>query len=73
MQRFSRANLLICNLNIILENSEALVKLPNVDYNLMFRGERSKFNNEFTKSKTINGNSGKSIIVNAKFSSLTTD
>ncbi|RNC86855.1 MAG: hypothetical protein ED556_05375 [Winogradskyella sp.] len=61
------------NLNIILENSEALVNLPNVDYNLMFRGERSKFNNEYTTSKTVNGNSGKSIIVNAKFSSLTTN
>ncbi|WP_299114732.1 hypothetical protein [uncultured Winogradskyella sp.] len=61
------------NLNIILENSDAWVKLPNVDYSLMFRGERSKFNDEITKSKTVNGSSGKTIVLNAKYSTITTN
>lgn len=61
------------NLNIVLENSDAWVKLPKVDYSLMFRGERSKFNNEITKTKTVNGNSGKSIVINAKYSNVNVD
>ncbi|MFD1064112.1 hypothetical protein ACFQ1Q_12715 [Winogradskyella litorisediminis] len=61
------------NLNIVLENSDAWVKLPNVDYSLMFRGERSKYNNEVIKTKTVNGTSGKSIIINAKYSTVNTN
>ncbi|MBT8245965.1 MAG: cell envelope integrity protein TolA [Winogradskyella sp.] len=61
------------NLNIVLENSEAWLKLPSVDYSLLFRGERSKFNNENTKTKTINGTSGKSIVINAKYSNINVD
>jgi len=61
------------NLNIVIENSEAWVKLPTVDYSLLFRGERSKFNNQFTKTKTINGSSGKSIVINAKYSNVVTN
>ncbi len=61
------------NLNIVLENSDAWIKLPKVDYILMFKGERSKFNNEITKTKTVSGDSGKSIVINAKYSSVTTN
>ncbi|MCT4628371.1 hypothetical protein [Winogradskyella sp.] len=64
------------NLNLILENSDAFVNLPkNVDYNMYFKGNRSKFNNKATSQKTIRnypeGNSSdRNIIVNAKFSSV---
>lgn len=61
------------NLNIILENSDALVNLPKSDYHLIFQGNRSKLNNERTDNKTIkngNQNSGKTIMVNAKFSNV---
>jgi hypothetical protein len=58
------------NLNITLENSDAWVKLPNTEYSLLFKGERSKFNNEMTKQKVINSTSNKSIVVNAKFSNV---
>ncbi|WP_353777956.1 hypothetical protein [Winogradskyella sp. 3972H.M.0a.05] len=60
------------NLNLILENSEAFVKLPNADYQLIFKGNRSKFNNEYTNTKTINSssNANKTIMVNAKFSNV---
>lgn len=61
------------NLNIVLENSDAWIKLPNTDYTLMFRGERSRLNNEVTKTKTRNGTSGKSIVINAKYSNVVTD
>ena len=61
------------NLNIVLENSDAWIKLPKVDYILMFKGERSKFNNEITMTKTVSGDSGKSIVINAKYSSVTTN
>lgn len=61
------------NLNIVLENSDAWIKLPNTDYTLMFRGERSRLNNEVTKTKTRNGTSGKSIVINAKYSNVITD
>ncbi len=64
------------NLNLVLENSDALVNLPkNIDYNMYFKGSRSKFNNKVTEQKTIRANSeeqssNRNIIVNAKFSNL---
>ena len=63
------------SLNIILENSDAVIKLPNTDYDLLFRGSRSKFNNESTSKKVIKnypegGNSNKTIVVNAKYSNV---
>lgn len=61
------------NLNILLENSDAWIKLPKVDYSLMFSGERSKFNSETTKTKTVNGTSGKTIVINAKYSNVNVD
>ena len=63
------------NLNIILENSDAHIKLPKTDYDLLFRGSRSKFNDERTDKKVIknypeNSSSSKTIVVNAKYSNV---
>ncbi len=64
------------NLNIILENSDARINLPNVDYNLYFNGNRSKFNNESVSNKTIkndpknSSNTDKTIIINANYSNI---
>ena len=61
------------NLNIILENSDAYVKLPAKDYEVIFKGKRSRFNEEPTTSKSLKsqGSSGnKTILVNAKFSNV---
>ncbi len=64
------------NLNLILENSDALVNLPkNIDYSMYFKGDRSKFNNKTTSQKTIRNypegqSSNRNIIVNAKFSNV---
>ncbi|MEZ4803730.1 MAG: hypothetical protein R2797_13235 [Gelidibacter sp.] len=65
------------NLNIVLENSEAFVMLPKTDYNLQYKGSRSKL--KHPKNKTITAStfstgdmtSGKTIVVNAKFSEVT--
>lgn len=63
------------SLNIILENSEASISLPKTDYDLLFRGNRSKFNNESTSKKVIKNypegsNSSRTIVVNAKYSNI---
>ena len=65
------------NLNIILENSEAVIKLPSntVDYSMYFKGNRSRLNNELTTQQTINNypnskKTGKTIVINAKFSEV---
>ncbi|MGB3607737.1 MAG: hypothetical protein WA775_09185 [Psychroserpens sp.] len=63
------------NLNVILENSEAAIKLPTSNYSVYFKGNRSKLNNELTSQKTIenypNGKSVmKTIILNAKYSDV---
>ncbi len=63
------------NLNITLENSDAIVNLPRTDYSLLFRGERSRFNDKLTTKKIINNHpedkdSNKTIVVNAKYSSV---
>ncbi|MDT0557145.1 hypothetical protein RM697_00710 [Ichthyenterobacterium sp. W332] len=65
------------NLNIILENSEALVKLPKTDFNLQYKGNRSRLTHpENVKGKSVESfssgvlNSNKTIIVNAKFSDV---
>jgi hypothetical protein len=65
------------NLNIILENSDAIINLPNktVDYSMYFKGNRSRLNNKLTTQQTINNHpntnkSGKTIVINAKFSDV---
>ncbi len=66
------------NLNIVLENSDAILKLPKTNFNLFFKGNQSLFNNENTSNKTIknhpnNTNSNKTIVINAKYSSVITE
>lgn len=64
------------NLNLVLENSDALINLPkNLDYSMYFKGNRSKYNNKPTNQKTIRNypegqSSNRTISVNAKFSNL---
>ncbi len=63
------------NLNIILENSDALINLPKNDYNLQYKGNRSRLshpkkkpNESVSTFSTGNLSSPKTIVVNAKFS-----
>ena len=64
------------NLNLVLENSDALINLPSsLDYTLYFKGNRSKFNNKTTTQKTIRHypegqSSDRNIVINAKFSDV---
>jgi len=63
------------NLNIILENSDALINLPKTDYNFQYKGNRSRLTHPEKKSNdmvstfsTGNLSSPRTIVVNAKFS-----
>ncbi|WP_298236841.1 hypothetical protein [uncultured Algibacter sp.] len=65
------------NLNIILQNTDAVITLPKVNYNLQYKGDRTRFTHpkkiakENTSSfSTGNLDSGKSIVVNAKYSNV---
>jgi hypothetical protein len=65
-------------LNMILQNSDAFIKLPNVDCNLRYKGTRSHLNHpELTEKdyasnfSTGNLSSGKHIVINAKYSHVT--
>lgn len=65
------------NLNIILQNSNAFIKLPSVDANVQYKGSYSKFShpnqsakNQSSSSFSKSGSSGKSIIINAKYSNV---
>lgn len=64
------------NLNLVLENSDALINLPKaIDFTLYFKGNRSKYNNKATTQKTIRNypegeSSNRNIVVNAKFSNV---
>ena len=64
------------NLNIVLENSDAYIQLPKTDYDLIFKGNRSKLNKKRTDKYVMNnypeGQSGsnRTILVNAKFSNV---
>lgn len=66
------------NLNAILYNTNAIIVLPKVDCNLQFRGDRTRFshpkktNKDNASSFSIgNASSGKSIVLNAKYSNVT--
>lgn len=66
------------NLNVILQNSDATITLPKVDHNLHYSGNRSRFShpekssNENVNSFTSNNSTtGKTIVVNAKYSNIT--
>ncbi|MGE5943344.1 MAG: hypothetical protein ACM31G_03290 [Flavobacteriales bacterium] len=65
------------NLNITLQNSDAVITLPKVDYNLQYKGTRSRLKHpKKTSSDTVstystnNSNTNKTIVVNAKYSNV---
>ncbi|ULC58541.1 hypothetical protein MBM09_11490 [Flaviramulus sp. BrNp1-15] len=66
------------NLNIILQNNDVVIKLPKVLYNFQYKGTRSRFSYPEKSSNSNVSNfssgdlaSGKSIVVNAKYSNVT--
>jgi hypothetical protein len=66
------------NLNITLENSDALIILPKVQYNLQYKGNKSRFthpkkSNKESMSSFSSGDlsSPKTIVINAKYSNVT--
>ncbi|MEP3837576.1 MAG: hypothetical protein ABJM36_08010 [Algibacter sp.] len=66
------------NLNIILQNSNAVIGLPKTDYNLKYKGTHSRLSqpNKSVKNNTSNFSSGdptseKTILVHAKYSDIT--
>lgn len=66
------------SLNIIIQNSHAVISLPKVDYNLQYKGIRShvshpkeKLNRTISNFSTGPLTSGKSILINAKYSQVT--
>lgn len=65
------------NLSIVLENSDAVIALPESDYNLQYQGKQTRFKHpKKTSSEPVStfsfgdSFSSKSIIVNAKFSKV---
>ncbi|MFI1743807.1 hypothetical protein [Thalassobellus sediminis] len=65
------------NLNIIIQNSDVVITLPKVDYNLQYKGTRSCFSHPKKSSKdnvssfsNNNLESNKMIVVNAKYSNV---
>ncbi|QDO94109.1 hypothetical protein FNB79_08995 [Formosa sediminum] len=65
------------NLNIVLENSDAIISLPKTAYSLQYNGKQSRFKHpKKTTSENVSTfstgdvSSNKSIIVNAKFSKV---
>ncbi|MEP5338586.1 MAG: DUF2884 family protein [Algibacter sp.] len=63
------------NLSVILQNSDAVISLPKVDYNLQYSGNRTRFSHpENTKDDSASSfskhasNTNKTIVVNAKYS-----
>ncbi|WMI65477.1 hypothetical protein RBH94_15605 [Aestuariibaculum sp. YM273] len=65
------------NLNVMLQNSDATIVLPNVEYSLQYVGNHSRFShpkkttpNNVSSFSTGNLSSGKNIVVNAKYSTV---
>ncbi|MBU3821371.1 hypothetical protein KO566_04805 [Flavobacteriaceae bacterium XHP0103] len=65
------------NLNVILQNSNATISLPKVDYNFQYKGTRSRLKHPKKTSKddvsnftTNNPETNKTIVVNAKYSTV---
>ena len=63
---------------MILQNNDALIALPNVDYNLQYKGTRSHLkhpkqteNDYVSNFSAGNLESGKNIVSNAKYSNVT--
>ena len=64
------------SLNIILENSDVVLKLPKTDYNLQYFGKHSSLKHPKQSKSNVttysdgNTSNGKTIIVNAKYSNV---
>ena len=65
------------NLNVVLENSDAHIKLPRTDYKLQYEGSRSRLNHPESESKenvssfsTGELDSTRTIVLNAKYSNI---
>lgn len=65
------------NLNITIENSDALITLPNVNHNLQYNGNRSKFSHpkKLNEEHISNFSAGdlsspKTIVINARYSNI---
>lgn len=65
------------NINVVLENSEAIIMLPQTTYNLQFKGSKTLLKHPKNKAKSMvssysNGDlsSNQVIVVNAKFSDI---
>jgi len=65
------------NLNIVLENSDAFIKLPKTDFNLQYKGSHTRFQHPEKETKgntssfsTGNLSSNKTIVINAKYSNI---
>ena len=66
------------NLNVILQNSDAVIILPKVNHNIQYKGNRSRFshpekgsNENVTSFISNTSSTGKTIVVNAKYSNVT--
>ncbi|WP_282135077.1 hypothetical protein [Seonamhaeicola maritimus] len=65
------------NLSVIIQNCDAIIALPKVDCNLQYKGNRSRLSHpkketgNLTTFSTGDLSSGKSIVVNAKYSNVT--
>lgn len=65
------------SLNVNLQNADAIISLPKVDYNLQYKGTRSRLKHPKKGSSenvstfsTNNSNTNKTIVVNAKYSNV---
>ncbi len=65
------------NLNVIIENSDAVIALPKTDFNLQYKGNRSRFSHpesstttNISNYSTGNLSSNKTIVLNAKYSNV---
>ena len=65
------------NLNLTLQNTNAVISLPKADYSLQYKGTKSSFSHPQKKSKENVAsysmgdlNSSKTIVVNAKYSNV---
>ncbi|WP_157805304.1 hypothetical protein [Confluentibacter citreus] len=65
------------NLNVTLQNSDAVISLPKVDSNFQYKGTRSRLkhpkktsNDNVSTFSTNNSNTNKAIVVNAKYSNV---
>ncbi|MFD1163077.1 hypothetical protein [Hwangdonia seohaensis] len=65
------------NLNLILQNSDAVITLPKTGHNLQYKGTRTRFkhpekptDNNLSSFTTNNTETNKTIVVNAKYSNV---